>query len=189
MTPYPNYPALEAAVKALVARGTIPWNGPLYRNVCPKFSAPAELLSGEGSFKYGGRWNAPGLDRVVFGATHYRGSFVEWESHAIRGGRPVNPEDCNRDTRAFQVELYNVLDLTGATALPSLGIDPARLLDIPWEYEMGMDREPITQAVGRALYTLGIEGILVPCAPEPALSNMVIFRANLDPRSRIYPIP
>ena len=47
-----------------------PWEGVVYRSVAPHRAEPNEILSGEGSFQNGGRWNAPGSVRAVYaGAT------------------------------------------------------------------------------------------------------------------------
>lgn len=185
MIPHPDYAQILAGVEALVAGGTTCWNGTLYRIVNPDYSNPADLISGVGAYRKGSRWNWPGLDHVVFGSTHYTGALAEWESHATRGGVPFSPDKFKRDMRTFEVRLQQVLDLTGPTALSSLGIDSESLLDIPWEYHLGMGIEAITHAVGRAVHELGIEAILAPCAPKPETSNIVIYRANLAEGSRI----
>jgi RES domain-containing protein len=185
VTPYPDYARIEAAVRTLLAGGTIPWSGTLYRIVDPQYSNPADLISGAGAYRKGSRWNWPGLDHVVFGSTQYAGAFAEWESHATRGGVPFTPDKFQRDMRTFHVHLHNVLDFTEPSALPSLGIEPTNLLHIPWEFDLGMGQEGITHAVGRAVHRLGVEAVLVPCAPRPTLHNIVIYRSNLDLRSSI----
>jgi RES domain-containing protein len=124
VTPYPDYPRIEGAVCALLADGTIPWSGTLYRIVDPQYSNPADLISGTGAYRNGSRWNWPGLDHVVFGSTQYAGALAEWESHATRGGVPFTADKFRRDMRTFEAQLHHVLDLTQPVALPSLGIDP-----------------------------------------------------------------
>jgi len=87
--------------------------------------------------------------------------------------------------RTFELRLHRVLDLTGPATLPSLGIAPDKLLDIPWQYYLGLNEEAITHAVGRAAFECGVEAIQVPCAPLPETANLVIFRGNLHPTSSI----
>ena len=38
-----------------------PWSGVIFRSVSPRYAQPHDILSGHGSYKSGGRWNAPGI--------------------------------------------------------------------------------------------------------------------------------
>ena len=38
-----------------------PWSGVIFRSVSPRYAQPHDILSGYGSYKSGGRWNAPGI--------------------------------------------------------------------------------------------------------------------------------
>lgn len=160
-----------------------PWSGPHYRIVKPAYSDVDNLTNGEGAHKWGSRWNWSGLDRVVFGATEPRGAFAEWERYSKIGGAPFDPDSFNRDMRSFSVELQGVLDLISPEALQALGLTD--LLAIDWMTESICGREALTHAVGRAVHSLGIEAMRVPCAPLPQTSHIVIFRSRLSPASKV----
>lgn len=46
-----------------------PWSGFCYRVTSLEYPGPRAILSGEGSFRNGGRWNAIGSFRTVYGST------------------------------------------------------------------------------------------------------------------------
>ncbi len=37
------------------------WSGVIFRSVSPRYARAADIISGYGSYRAGGRWNAPGL--------------------------------------------------------------------------------------------------------------------------------
>ena len=38
-----------------------PWSGVIFRSVSPRYARPSDILSGQGAYQAGGRWNAPGV--------------------------------------------------------------------------------------------------------------------------------
>jgi hypothetical protein len=38
-----------------------PWSGVIFRSVSPRYARPSDILSGQGAYQAGGRWNAPGI--------------------------------------------------------------------------------------------------------------------------------
>gem|GEM_PF-5121778 len=58
--PNPRYKEFVVRLPPLFAHMT-PWRGITFRSVDLAYASPAHMLSGEGSLKAGGRWNAPGL--------------------------------------------------------------------------------------------------------------------------------
>lgn len=56
---------------------TASFRGTLYRVSDPTYANTRDLLTGEGSRKYGGRWNKPGSLAVVYLAQSIEGAIAE----------------------------------------------------------------------------------------------------------------
>lgn len=91
---------------------------PLYRLCAPKYAnSPGEMLSGEGSFQYGGRWNSPG-NRVVYLSESLSLAALEILVHA-------NSKALLEPYRYLQVEVPEELIMTlDNDALPDDWEDP-----------------------------------------------------------------
>jgi hypothetical protein len=59
------------------------------------------------------------------------------------------------------------------------------MLDEDWRKEVQKMREPMSQAIGRAAFSAGLEVILVPSSADPAGANVVVFPDLLSPGSRL----
>jgi RES domain-containing protein len=101
---------------------------------------------------------------------------AETLAHARYHGLPVHSV-MPRTFVALSVRLHHVLDLTRDELYRSLPVSKSRLLRTDWRREMDQGRRPITQAIGRASYQAGLEGILVPSAADLDGQNLVIFPA------------
>jgi hypothetical protein len=44
-----------------------PWSGVIFRSVSPRYARVADVVSGYGSYRAGGRWNAPGIYAIYGG--------------------------------------------------------------------------------------------------------------------------
>lgn len=60
-----------------------------------------------------------------------------------------------------------------------------RALREDWRALQNRGSESISQAVGRAAYKVGLEGLLVPSLAAPGGGNLVAFPDRLRPGSRI----
>jgi RES domain-containing protein len=73
---------------------------------------------------------------------------------------------------------YNIKSLDKQVAIPSVN----RLLTNDWR---SMKSESQSQAIGRALHVLGVEGVLVPSAIDPMQENIYWFPDNIQKNSII----
>jgi RES domain-containing protein len=89
--------------------------------------------------------------------------------------QPVPPR-ATRTIYELDVSIENLLDLTDAGRLATIGITEEDFESIPWEP---------CQRVGGAVAWLGHDGLLIPSVRDSDGSNLVIFTANQSPGSEI----
>ena len=88
-----------------------PWKGTIYRVTTLKYAGARTILFGEGSYRNGGRWNAIGSFRAVYGSTNDVVALAESKANA----EYANLAYPFRETRllvAVDVVLSRVVDLT-----------------------------------------------------------------------------
>ena len=137
-----------------------------------EFAAPEHIVSGEGSFRYGGRWNAPGLFPVIYSSTR-PGTAID-EAYQLVDDFDLSPDDIKpRVTCGIQWELSSVIDLT-VNGLPSW-LDMAAWLKENFEKINDAGNETLCQAFGRAARNSGISGMFCPSARVPSGINLVVF--------------
>jgi RES domain-containing protein len=180
-TPHPRAAELLDACRAArpLARR---WEGEFYRCCKVRYARSADLASGAGSLLRGGRWNAPGLARVVYGSTTPEASVAESLSALRRAG--VAPAAAAPFVIAAVWASFDALDLTTAEALEALTLDADALARDPWWTSQWAGRESLTQALGRAAFETGLEGLLVPSAAVPGVVNLAVFPDRLPPERR-----
>ncbi len=152
---------------ALVEQAS-PLEGEFFRSVELAYAHPDDVVSGEGTRSYGGRFVRPGL-RAVYGSvdeeTAFRESAARMNRLAGRGGAPV--VGYPRITYVIGVKAASHVALTtthadAAAILPAC-VDPNDLTE--------------SQAVGEFLQTHGIQAVVFPSAiPGFSGRNLVIFR-------------
>jgi RES domain-containing protein len=87
------------------------WAGLTFRSVELEHATPDEILVGEGSRRFGGRWNAPGTFPVVYSSTR-PGTAVE-EAFQLAVDYELSPDDLKpRLTCGVEWDLARVMDLT-----------------------------------------------------------------------------
>ena len=158
-----------------------PWSGVIFRSVSPRYARPSDILSGEGAYQAGGRWNAPGIC-AIYGSLEpglaADESFSFLLQHFGWQSRDVPP----RMLVGIRASLRAVLDLTSLTDVhPPLDLE--ELLSEDWRKSNGGRKESCSQALGRAV-TEFAEGILTPSRIRNG-KNLVIYPASLTPESRI----
>lgn len=77
---------------------------------------------------------------------------------------------------AVRVVAELVFDLTKTSDFPE---PMANLMAEDWRAVMGRGEEAAGQAVGRAAFVVGFQGILVPSKPDPAGMNVLLFPQRL----------
>jgi RES domain-containing protein len=155
-----------------------PFHGTLYRACDPTYANTRDLLTGEGSRKAGGRWNGPGSFATVYLAQSVDGSVAE--SLGLPGVYGFDPDDRLPLTLvAVEARLNAVLDLTDARVRRAAAVTLRAMKICDWRSENATGTEAITQALGRAAFAFGVQGIIVPSAIKRTFKNLNVFPANL----------
>jgi RES domain-containing protein len=132
---------------------------------------------GQGSFLYGGRWNAPGSFRAVYGSTTDVVAVQESRANAEYAGIPL-PFRTPRLLVVVELALRRVLDLTTPDALERMGVTADELRAEDWRKVQAEGFESFTQALGRAAFESRATGLLVPSARVPDGVTVVFLPEN-----------
>jgi RES domain-containing protein len=161
-----------------------PWKGAAYRVTTLDYPSPKSILLGQGSFLHGGRWNAIGSFRAVYGSTEDTVAVAESRATADYAGVSW-PFRTPRLLVAIELSLQAVLDLTDISIQRRLGLTNDALKEDDWRNTQERGGESFTQAIGRAVFTNSGEGLLVPSARVAAGVNVVYLPENQRERSRV----
>jgi RES domain-containing protein len=162
----------------------VEWSGDVYRFAAPRWATEAELLTGAGALKAGGRWHPVGLCRAVYASLDPETALAESLAHfrrfqvALRNAMP-------RTLNAVAVRLHQVLDLTDGRIRQRLGLSWDRMLQERWWEWEARDEEALTQALGRAAWEATLEGLLVPSTARNGGVNLVHFPDRRLPASTL----
>ena len=156
--------------------------GRIYRSATPKYANSSDLLTGEGSKKFGGRWNPVGL-AAVYGSFTPQTALEETLAHSRYYNLPVHAA-MPRTFVAIEFSVQKVLDLTNGRIRQALAVSEKRLLGCDWRREMARGKTAISQQVGAAAAAAGFEALLVRSAAADTGENLVIFVEILAHRSR-----
>ena len=161
-----------------------PWKGTIYRVTTLKYRDPGEILLGEGSYHHGGRWNAIGSFRTVYGSMNDVTALKESKANAEYANLPYP----FRETRlivAVEVALSRVVDLTSAQILKRLEVTEEELRTEDWRKVQEQGFESFTQALGRAAFEAKAEGLLAVSARVQKAINIAYFPQNRLPGSEV----
>jgi len=161
-----------------------PWKGTIYRVTTLKYRDPRIILFGEGSFRNGGRWNAIGSFRAVYGSTDAVVALAESEVNAKYANLPY-PFRETRLVVAVEVALARVVDLTAAKNLEVLGVTEEELRREDWRKVQEQGFESLTQALGRALFAGKAEGLVARSARVERGINIGYFPQNKQRGSEV----
>jgi RES domain-containing protein len=164
-----------------------PWTGAVYRVTTLNYPDPKSILLGEGSFRYGGRWNAVGSFRAVYGSTEDTVAVAESRANAEYAGMSY-PFRTPRLLVTIEFSLRRVVDLSFEQVRKDLDINLEMLSQEDWRKIQEQRRESFTQTLGRAVFENGGEGLLAPSARIPSGVNVVYFPWNKQGASvaRVY---
>jgi RES domain-containing protein len=154
-----------ALLDALERLDTENWQGRAFRHMLG--SASPELANGRGA-----RWNPPGTSALY---TSLAEATAKAEGDHLIAMQPVPPR-APRTIYELEIAVANLIDLTDAALLASIGIAEDNFESIPWEP---------CQRVGGAVAWLGHDGLLIPSVRGSGGSNLVIFTANQPPAAKI----
>ena len=163
-----------------------PWKGTIYRVTTLKYADPRTMLYGEGSYRSGGRWNAIGSFRAIYGSTEDIVALSESKVTAAYANLPY-PFREPRLIVALDVELSRVIDLTVDTTLKILGVSDEELRREDWRKVQGQGFESFTQSLGRAIFAAKGEGLLARSARVENGVNVAYFPENKSRGSQVRP--
>jgi RES domain-containing protein len=160
------------------------WNGTVYRAVGTEYANKRDLLSGEGTKRFGGRWTPPASFATAHASLDVKTAVAESLGTQKQYGIAVD-ERLPLTLVAIDVSLQKLLDLTDESVLRELDMTRQRLLRCRWRESMHKGREALTQAIGRIAFEAGLEGLFVPSAQARKGKNLVVFPDNLQKASSL----
>ena len=158
-----------------------PWSGVIFRSCSPRYARPTDIVSGYGSYRAGGRWNAPGI-YAIYGSIEPGLAVDESFNFLLQHFGWQNRDIPPRMVVGIRVSLHAVLDLTNPANVSEQS-NLEELLSEDWRKMNGEHRESRSQAFGRVVADLG-EGLLAPSRIRTG-ENLVIYPRSLRPESRI----
>jgi RES domain-containing protein len=183
---HPQYLLFRARCRAFLSLAR-PWEGEVVRYAPLRFGKPVDLLSGEGSFQRGARFNARGTFRAVYASLDPQTATAEIDgAYARYGLSAVAIPDTAKvpQVRVFlRFHLQRVLNLCDRHVRKDMEVTKDELL-APWRTTHDGGQEAWTQAFGRAAHTCGIEAILTPSRHRGGV-NLVWFPDRLEKGSRV----
>ena len=182
-SPHSDFDRLLAVVLRLKT-DAVSWQGHAYRVVGPRYLSPADIISGIGAMKGGGRWNPVGLFRTVYASLTPEAATAEALAHNRHYGIP-DYQQLPRVLVSLEVSLAQVLDLTDAHVRRRVKTSLVRMMAEDWRAAQDAGQEALTQAIGRAAFEAGYEGMLVPSRSVRSAVNIALFVEQLKPTSRL----
>ena len=181
--PRHDFEAAQQAVRKW-SQMAAPWSGEVYRSATPRYARAADIVTGLGSGKLGGRWNPPGGFATVYASLQPEAAMSEslaafrYYGWALHDAMP-------RLFRSLAVSLVLVLDLRQPALAPELAGWMERIRHEDWRALQQAGREPASQMLGRAAFAAGLEGLLVPSFAAADTTNLVAFPGNFAAASSI----
>lgn len=183
MTPHPEYDRLARAVRRCLPLAG-PWSGDVFRFAAPRWSTAAQLLTGEGAYRHGGRWCPIGVLRVVDASLDPETALAEVLAQYRRFGWAVR-DAMPKLSNAVAIRLHRVLDLTAGPVRRRLVLSWDRIVAERWWERQANQEEALTQALGRAAWEAKLEGLLAPSAARRGGVNLVYFPERRLARSSL----
>ena len=183
IVPHGRFEEILAAVGDLKDQAR-PWNGMGFRFAAVSHAAPGKILSGRGSQEYGGRWNAAGTFPAVYCSLLPETAVSESMNRFRRSGlKPLSP--LPGVLVSIEIKLHKVLDLSQPG--DRMALDPflAKAKKENWQKLQDQGREAFGHAIGRAVWQLGLEGILFSSVVVQDGGNLCIYPDNLHSKSML----
>ena len=157
----------------------IPWTGDAFRFTDMTYANLADLVTGQGSFQAGGRWNGKATFPTLYFSLAPETAWAEALSNSRRQGLP-DIDLIPLTLTGCQAKVKRILDLTDPRIRRLLGVTVAQLKDEPWRTIQHQGREALTQCLGRLAREAGFQGLLVPSAARQRGINLVLFRDQVQ---------
>jgi RES domain-containing protein len=162
-----------------------PLEGSFFRVAGPRHTSAEAVLSGIGAKKAGGRWNPREAFLAVYMSREPETALREANEHYRHYKLPLS-QATPRVVVAVELKLEKVLDLTDAGVVTGLPVRLEDLLAEDWREIMTTGAESASQALGRAAFEAGLQGLLIPSKPDPTGQNLIVFRENLAESCRFH---
>lgn len=172
MTPHPDYHRFLDILRDCPC-GAL--DRTVFRSVASQYAGDADLLTGAGSLKEGGRWNSRGLFRVVYASFDDHTALAESKAKFLAYG--FSRAD-RRTIVPLRATLQRVLSLEDVVL--KLGVAMQDLLNVDWRTTQDAGQEPITQAIGRAANELAVQGLQAPSDRYPSGINIILLRNHIQ---------
>ena len=153
-------------------------NGKYFRVAGPRHTSAAAIVSGIGGYMANGRWCRRRITRLLYLSEAPETAMAESNEHARHYNLPLW-EQMPKVTVAIRIEAGAVLDLVDPVLGAALPFELASLMDADWRVDNSRGEESLTQALGRAAFAAGFDGLRVPSKPDPKGVNLVVFRRGL----------
>lgn len=183
LSPHPAYQRVRKAVQSL-RRLTHELSKTAYRSVSPEYASDADLLSGEGARRYGGRWNPPSGFATIYASLTPETALAEALFFSRRAGL-ADSAVMPRVFVALRVQVNVTLSLLDYRVRRGLRIDLRSFHMEDWRAVNAASRESYLQTVGRASFDEGIEALVVPSAADRGEFNVVVFPEALGASSSV----
>lgn len=181
---HPDYDILECRLQKLTRRESS-LSRRVFRMIEPEYYHDKDIVSGIGGFKSNGRWNLKGQSHCSYMSYSPETALEE----VLAASRCKNLPDATALPRVLvcvNIQLQRALDLTNGQVRQLCRVSEKRMINERWWRENFNDREALTQALGRAANSAGLEGIIVPSAADrPHGVNVIVFTDNLITGSQV----
>lgn len=171
MTQHLLYPQIEAW---FCGTKPAPLDAVYYRMAGPAYTCASQIISGEGAFHGGGRWNQPGVMKVVYLSDDPVTAAAESTEHHRHYGLPIW-QAMPKVTVAVAVRTSRAINLTDAANAASFPVTMADLLREDWHAAMNNGQQALAQAVGLAAFNARIHLLIVESKARPGARNAVVF--------------
>lgn len=170
----PHYRRLKAwCIEQRTAASTA--QGEYYRVAGPRHTSANAIVSGIGGYAASGRWCRRAITRLLYLSEAPETAMAESNEHARRTDLPLWRQ-MPKVTVAIRIDADKVLDLTDPAVEKRLPFGLQLLVNADWRADNAHGKESLPQALGRAAFAAGFDGLRVPSKPDPNGRNLVIFR-------------
>ena len=184
VTPHPERAVFLRRAQALGRAFDRPGTWELFRFINPRYSAAADIVSGEGARYAAGRWNPPQSPFLLsYTALSPETALAETFAQAHYFRQPVGTA-LPRVLVSLRLEATRVLDLREGAVRKRLGLSLRTIRQTDWRQDNQGRQEAVTQAWGAAFEAAGFEAVIVPSGTERGGDNVLVFPANFQPGSR-----
>lgn len=177
LVPHPRYADFTSALRRLSVKAR-PHSATTFRFTSTMYATAVEAASGEGAMHLAGRWNPKGCFRLVNTSPTPQDALDEVQAAARYYGTSVSS---SFPSTVFEVEmqLNRFIDLTDRPVLRALRVRIGDLTGCDFRAYNRAGKEALTQAIWRAAWAEGYDGLLVPSSARRGARNLLCLPQNM----------